>query len=98
MPCFTYPFIGRWTFGLFPPVGIVNHDAMNMCVCVCVCVCVCAWTYVFISPGCIQRMHVPSQISNSASEGPADSSTAAAPFYCQSKQFSFFFLFFTLIP
>ena len=50
MPCFTYPFIGRWTFGLFPPVGIVNHDAMNVCVCVCVCVCldICfhfSWVY-----------------------------------------------------
>ena len=92
MACFTYPFIGWWTFGLFPPVGIVNRDAVN------VCVCVFAWIYVFICPGCIQRTHVLSQISNSASEGPADSPTAAAPFYYPSKQFSFFFPFFTLIP
>ena len=26
---FIYPFISRWTFGLFPPLTIVNHAAVN---------------------------------------------------------------------
>lgn len=29
-PQFVYPFIDRWTFGLFSPMAVVNNAAINV--------------------------------------------------------------------